>query len=63
MASPAGTRYDGGPDEGNITLTGPLDFNRLGVTNGTLRLDADNQPIPTYDQEVVEAFARAFTAG
>ena len=29
--------------------------------DGTLRLDADNQPIPTYDQEVVKAFARAFT--
>lgn len=29
--------------------------------DGTLRLDADNQPIPTYDQEVVEGFARAFT--
>jgi uncharacterized protein (DUF1800 family) len=29
--------------------------------DGTLHLDADNQPIPTYDQETVEAFARAFT--
>ena len=29
--------------------------------DGTLRLDAQNQPIPTYDQEVVEALARAFT--
>lgn len=29
--------------------------------DGTLHLDADNQAIPTYDQEVVEAFARAFT--
>src|SRR4029079_19376764 len=29
--------------------------------DGTLRLDADNQPIPTYDQDVVKAFARAFT--
>lgn len=29
--------------------------------DGTLHLDADNQPIPTYDQEVVKAFARAFT--
>jgi uncharacterized protein (DUF1800 family) len=29
--------------------------------DGTLRLDARNQPIPTYDQEVVKAFARAFT--
>jgi len=29
--------------------------------DGTLRLDAENQPIPTYDQEVVKAFARAFT--
>jgi uncharacterized protein (DUF1800 family) len=29
--------------------------------DGTLRFDADNQPIPTYDQEVVEAYARAFT--
>ena len=29
--------------------------------DGTLRLDADNQPIPTYDQETVKAFARAFT--
>src|SRR6185295_3807585 len=29
--------------------------------DGTLRLDAANQPIPTYDQEVVKAFARAFT--
>ncbi|HVR97102.1 MAG TPA: DUF1800 family protein [Thermoanaerobaculia bacterium] len=29
--------------------------------DGTLRLDADNQPIPTYGQDAVEAFARAFT--
>ncbi|HXT52811.1 MAG TPA: DUF1800 family protein, partial [Thermoanaerobaculia bacterium] len=29
--------------------------------DGTLRLDAQNQPIPTYDQEVVKALARAFT--
>ena len=29
--------------------------------DGTLRLDADNQPIPTYDQVVVMAMARAFT--
>jgi uncharacterized protein (DUF1800 family) len=29
--------------------------------DGTLRLDATNQPIPTYDQDVVKAFARAFT--
>jgi len=29
--------------------------------DGTLHLDADNQPIPTYDQEEVEALARAFT--
>ena len=29
--------------------------------DGTLRLDKDNQPIPTYDQEVVKAYARAFT--
>lgn len=29
--------------------------------DGTLHLDADNQPIPTYDQDVVEALARAFT--
>lgn len=29
--------------------------------DGTLKLDAQNQPIPTYDQEVVKALARAFT--
>jgi uncharacterized protein (DUF1800 family) len=29
--------------------------------DGTLELDAQNQPIPTYDQEVVKAMARAFT--
>jgi uncharacterized protein (DUF1800 family) len=29
--------------------------------DGTLRLDSQNQPIPTYDQEVVLGFARAFT--
>jgi uncharacterized protein (DUF1800 family) len=29
--------------------------------DGTLHLDSENQPIPTYDQEVVKAFARAFT--
>ena len=29
--------------------------------DGTLRLDEENQPIPTYDQETVEAYARAFT--
>jgi uncharacterized protein (DUF1800 family) len=29
--------------------------------DGTLRLDKNNQPIPTYDQEVVKAYARAFT--
>ena len=29
--------------------------------DGTLHLDKENQPIATYDQEVVKAFARAFT--
>ncbi|HEY2292382.1 MAG TPA: DUF1800 family protein [Thermoanaerobaculia bacterium] len=29
--------------------------------DGTLRLDSTNQPIPTYDQDVVKAVARAFT--
>lgn len=29
--------------------------------DGSLHLDHDNQPIPTYDQDVVKAFARAFT--
>lgn len=29
--------------------------------DGTLRLDSTNQPIPTYDQDVVKAFARAFS--
>jgi uncharacterized protein (DUF1800 family) len=29
--------------------------------DGTLHLDKDNQPQPTYDQEVVKAMARAFT--
>ncbi|HEV8238274.1 MAG TPA: DUF1800 family protein [Thermoanaerobaculia bacterium] len=29
--------------------------------DGTLKLDAQNQPIPTYDQDVVKAMARAFT--
>lgn len=29
--------------------------------DGTLHLDAENQPVPTYDQEVVKALARAFT--
>ncbi|MFL6260007.1 MAG: DUF1800 family protein [Thermoanaerobaculia bacterium] len=29
--------------------------------DGSLRLDSTNQPIPTYDQDVVKAFARAFT--
>ncbi|MFL6193553.1 MAG: DUF1800 family protein [Thermoanaerobaculia bacterium] len=29
--------------------------------DGTLHLDAANQPIPTYDQEVVKGLARAFT--
>ncbi len=29
--------------------------------DGTLRLDSTNQPIPTYDQDVVKAFTRAFT--
>ena len=30
-------------------------------TDGTVQRDADNIPIPTYDQEVVEGFARVFT--
>lgn len=30
-------------------------------TDGTVKRDADNIPIPTYDQEVVEGFARVFT--
>ncbi|HSS52041.1 MAG TPA: DUF1800 family protein [Thermoanaerobaculia bacterium] len=29
--------------------------------DGTLHLDSNNQPIPTYDQSEVEAFARAFS--
>ena len=29
--------------------------------DGTLMLDAQNQPIPTYDQSVVQGFAKAFT--
>ena len=29
--------------------------------DGTLRLDSNYQPIPTYDQAVVEGFAKAFT--
>jgi hypothetical protein len=29
--------------------------------DGTLKLDASNNPIPTYDQNTVEALARAFT--
>ena len=29
--------------------------------DGTLHLDSSNQPIPTYDQAEVEAFARAFS--
>jgi uncharacterized protein (DUF1800 family) len=30
-------------------------------TDGTPRLDAANQPIPTYDQNTIEGFARVFT--
>ena len=33
---------------------------KLGA-DGTVQLDAFNQPIPTYDQSVVEGFARVFT--
>lgn len=29
--------------------------------DGTERLDADNQPIPTYDQGIIEGFAHVFT--
>jgi len=29
--------------------------------DGTERLDGNNQPIPTYDQEIIEAFAHVFT--
>ena len=29
--------------------------------DGSLRLDAAGQPVPTYDQEVIEGFARVFT--
>ena len=29
--------------------------------DGSLKLDASNNPIPTYDQSVVQGFARAFT--
>ncbi len=29
--------------------------------DGTERLDANNQPIPTYDQEIIEGFAHVFT--
>lgn len=29
--------------------------------DGSLRLDAADQPIPTYDQQVIEGFARVFT--
>ena len=37
-------------------------FPELGA-DGTLRLDAANQPIPTYDQEVVEAYRPDLEAG
>jgi uncharacterized protein (DUF1800 family) len=29
--------------------------------DGTVRLDANDQPIPTYDQDIIEGFAHAFT--
>jgi uncharacterized protein (DUF1800 family) len=29
--------------------------------DGSVRLDADNQPIPTYDQAVIEGFAHVYT--
>lgn len=29
--------------------------------DGTVKLDAGNQPIPTYDQTIIEGFARVFT--
>ncbi len=29
--------------------------------DGTVRLGADNQPVPTYDQEIIEGFAHVFT--
>ena len=29
--------------------------------DGTVRLDAGNQPIPTYDQSIIEGFAHVFT--
>ena len=29
--------------------------------DGTVKLDANNQPIPTYDQEIIEGFAHVFT--
>lgn len=29
--------------------------------DGTVRLDGNNQPIPTYDQEIIEGFAHVFT--
>jgi uncharacterized protein (DUF1800 family) len=29
--------------------------------DGTIRVDAGNQPIPTYDQTIIEGFARVFT--
>ena len=29
--------------------------------DGTVRLDANDQPIPTYDQDVIEGFAHVFT--
>ena len=29
--------------------------------DGTVKLDAQNQPIPTYDQEIIEGFAHVFT--
>jgi len=30
-------------------------------TDGTIRLGANSQPIPTYDQEIIEGFAHVFT--
>jgi uncharacterized protein (DUF1800 family) len=29
--------------------------------DGTVRLDGSNQPVPTYDQSIIEGFARVFT--
>ena len=29
--------------------------------DGTVRLDGSNQPIPTYDQDIIEGFARVYT--